>query len=97
MQNQQPKKLVVLRITDLELYRALKTLSREPKGFGYTDRRGSVAGVITKFLSKHADQLKGEAERARIGSGGSGYMGRPKGKPSSAHSVSSHSKKKRNQ
>ena len=94
MQNQQPKKLVVLRITDLELYRALKTLSREPKGFGYTDRRGSVAGVITKFLSKHADQLKGEAERARIGSS---YMGRPKGKPSSAHSVSSHSKKKRNQ
>jgi hypothetical protein len=93
MQNQQPKKLVVLRITDLELYRALKMLSRAPKGFGYTDRRGSVAGVITKFLSKHADQLKGEAERARIGSG---YMG-PKGKPSSAHSVSSHSKKKRNQ
>jgi hypothetical protein len=94
MSNQQPKRLVTLRITDLELHRALKTLSREPKEMGYTDQRGSVAGVITKFLSEHADHFKQVAERARSGFGvGVGFVGL--GKPGSAHSVSRRSKKKR--
>ena len=82
----------MLRIIDLDLYRALKTLSREPKGMGYTDQRGSVAGVITKFLSKHADHFKAEAEEARRSRFSSSILFN---KPISAHAVSSHNKKKR--
>jgi hypothetical protein len=84
-------KLVLLRIDDLELYRALKILSREPKYLGYTDRRGSVSGVIMKFvLMKNAALVK---EKAASAVGGPPSWARPTS-TSSAFSVSRHKSKK---
>src|ERR1035441_6564737 len=64
------KRFVLFRIDDQELYRALKTLSRQPKQMGYSRQHGSVAGVIKKFLLENlAPDLKALAENARSGGG----------------------------
>src|ERR1035437_8974422 len=64
------KRFVQFRIDDQELYRALKTLSRQPKDRGYSRQQGSVAGVIKKLLLENlAPELKALAEDARSGGG----------------------------
>jgi hypothetical protein len=69
MHNQQAKTRksvpVMVRINDQELYRAIKTLSYMPLSYGYSNRRGSVGGVILKLLKDNADKLKAKAEDCR--------------------------------
>ena len=55
---------MLLRITDPEVCKLLKTISFQGKEMGFRGHRGSFAGVILRFLKVHEDELR---EMAKTG------------------------------